>query len=267
MLERFRRAKTAEIAALTALFAKEALPPPFAGSRPSFTASLKTKAPLAVIAEYKRASPSKGDINLVATPEQAARTYAAAGAGALSVLTEREYFKGDIRFLERMAAPGLPLLRKDFILHPLQVDQTAASPASALLLIVRMLDDPMLRTLLLRCRELGLEAVVEVCDGEDLQRAHAAQASIIQVNNRDLDTLRVDLDLSRRLAACKRSGEFWITASGISCREDLTGLLNLGFDAALVGSSLMEGTDPGQGLTALLRGESPLSKQKRKSDV
>jgi len=267
MLERFRHAKKAEIAALAALSAKGRMPPPFAGSRPSFTASLKTRVPLAVIAEYKRASPSKGDINLTATPEQAARAYAEAGAGALSVLTEREYFKGDIGFLERMTAPGLPLLRKDFILHPFQVDQTAAGPASAVLLIVRMLDDHMLRTLLFRCRELDLEAVVEVCDGDDLQRAHAAEASIIQVNNRDLDTLRVDLDISRRLAACKRNGEFWITASGISCREDLTGLLNLGFDAVLVGSFLMEGGDPGQGLATLLRGASPLSTQKRKSDV
>jgi len=267
MLERFRRAKKAEITALAALSAKGTMPPPFTGSRPSFAASLKTRAPLAVIAEYKRASPSKGDINLAATPEQAARAYAAAGAGAISVLTEREYFKGDIGFLERMTAPGLPLLRKDFILHPLQVEQTAAVPASALLLIVRMLDDPMLRNLLRRCRELGLEAVAEVCDGDDLQRAQAAEASIIQVNNRDLDSLRVDLGLSRRLAACKRNGEFWITASGISCREDLTGLLNLGFDAALVGSSLMEGGDLGQKLTVLLRGTSPLSKQKRESDV
>lgn len=267
MLEHFRRAKQAEIAALAALSAQGNMPPPFAGSRPFFTASLKARAPLAVIAEYKRASPSKGDINLAATPEQAANAYAAAGAGAISVLTEREYFKGDIRFLERMGAPGLPLLRKDFILHPLQVDQTAAGPASAILLIVRMLDDPMLRSLLFRCRELNLEAVVEVCDDEDLQRAHAAQASIIQVNNRDLDTLRVDLNLSRRLAACKRNNEFWITASGISCREDLTGLLNLGFDAALVGSSLMEEDDPGQGLAVLLRGESSLSGRKRKSHV
>ena len=267
MLERFRRAKRAEIAALAALAAKGAMPRPFAGSRPSFTASLKTKAPLAVIAEYKRASPSKGDINLAVTPEQAAQAYAAAGAGALSVLTEREYFKGDIRFLERMAEPGLPLLRKDFILHPLQADQTAASPASAILLIVRMLDDPMLRALLFRCRELGLEAVVEVCDGGDLQRAHAADASIIQVDNRNLDTLRVNLEASRRLVGYKRNGEFWITASGISCREDLTGLLNLGFDAALAGSSLMKGGDPGQGLAVLLRGASPFSHQKRKSDV
>ena len=259
MLERFRRAKEVEISALTALSVTGGMPRPFVGPRPSFTAPLKARAPLAVIAEYKRASPAKGDINLAATPEQAAQAYAAAGAGAVSVLTEREYFKGDIAFLERMTGSGLPLLRKDFILHPLQLDQTAASPASAVLLIVRMLDDPMLQTLLRRCRELGLEAVVEVFDREDLQRAQSMKAAIIQVNNRNLDTLHVDLDVSRRLVEFKRSNEFWITASGISCREELTGLLKLDFDAALVGSVLMESGDPGQGLALLLQGESLFS--------
>ena len=255
MLEGFRRAQKAEIAALEALAARGAMPLPFAGPRPPFVASLKNKAPLAIIAEYKRASPSKGDINLDATPEQAAKAYAAAGAGALSVLTERAYFKGDLGFLERMTAPGLPLLRKDFILHPLQVDQTAAGPASAILLIVRMVDDAVLKSLLLRCREAGLEAVVEVCDSHELRRAQEVEASIIQVNNRDLDTRRVDMDVSRRLVAHKRKGEFWITASGINSREVLTELLSRGFDAALIGTALMAGGDPGRELAALLRGE------------
>jgi indole-3-glycerol phosphate synthase len=258
VLEQFRRAKAAELAELARLSAKGAMPPLFSGVRPSFTASLRARAPLAVIAEYKRASPSRGAINLAVSPEQAARAYAAAGAGAISALTERECFKGDITFLERMTGPGLPLLRKDFILHPLQADQTAATPASAMLIIVRLLDDSMLRAVMFRCRELGLEAVVEVFDAEELRRARAVDASVIQVNNRDLDGMRVDLDVSRRLAAFRRGGEFWIAASGISCREDLTGLLGLGFDAALVGSALMAGDDPGQALAALLRGESRL---------
>jgi len=166
-----------------------------------------------------------------------------------------------------MAGPGLPLLRKDFILHPLQVDQTAATPASAMLIIVRMLDDPMLRAVLSRCRDVGLEAVVEVCDEDDLRRARAADASIIQVNNRDLAGMRVDLGVSRRLAAGRRSGEFWITASGISCREELTGLLQLGFDAALVGSALMGGDDPGQALALLLREESPVPETQGAADA
>jgi len=267
MLERFRRAKEAEIVALAALSAQGRMPRPFAGPRPSFTASLRDRAPLSIIAEYKRASPSRGDINLAVTPEQAAKAYAAAGAGAVSVLTDQEYFKGNMSFLERMTGPGLPLLRKDFILHPLQVDQTAATPASAILLIVRMLDDAGLRKLLLRCRELGLEAVAEVCDENDLQRARAADASIIQVNNRDLAAMHVDLGVSRRLAAFRQGGEFWITASGISRREELTELLGRGFDAALVGSALMEGNDLGQSLAGLLRAQDPLAETRGAPDA
>ena len=253
MLERFRIAKSAEVASLVELAAKGAMPRTFTGSRPSFTGALRGKSPLAVIAEYKRASPSKGNINLAAGPEQVAAAYARAGAGAISVLTEQTYFKGDMAYLDAMTGPGLPLLRKDFIVHPLQVDQTAASPASAMLLIVRMLDDSMLRALLFRCLDMGIEPVVEVFDEADLRRAKAVGAQIIQVNNRDLDTLDVDLALSKRLAAYKSEGEFWITASGIATHNELVSLLNMGFDAALVGSSLMQGTDPGQGLAALLR--------------
>lgn len=253
MLERFRLAKSGEVARLADLAAKGDLPRPFSGPRPSFCAALAARSPLAVIAEYKRASPSKGDINLAASPEEVAFAYARAGAGAISVLTEQEYFKGGMVYLERMTGPGLPLLRKDFIIHPLQVDQTAASPASAMLLIVRMLDDAMLRALLFRCLDLGLEPVVEVFDETDLSRAKAVGAAIIQVNNRDLDTLRVDMSLSRRLVARKGRGEFWITASGIAARHELVSLLDMGFDAALIGSSLMRETDPGQGLVALLQ--------------
>ncbi len=256
MLDRFRQAKTSEIAALQQLAMQGDIPLPFDGERPSFIGALQAKAPLAVIAEYKRASPSRGDINLGVMPEQAAESYAKAGAGALSVLTEREYFKGDTAFLERMAGAGLPLLRKDFILHPLQVVETAATPASAVLLIARMLDDAMLRALIFRCQDLGLEPVTEVFDETDLARARDAGAPVIQVNNRDLDTLTVDLALSRRLAAFKQPGEFWITASGITGREELEDLLALGFDAALIGSSLMDKDDPGAGLAALLHGGS-----------
>jgi indole-3-glycerol phosphate synthase len=255
VLERFRRAKAAELAALEKLAAGRGMPAPFAGPRPSFSAALRAKAPPGIIAEYKRASPSRGDINLALSPERAAEIYAAAGAGALSVLTEETYFKGDMEYLRRMSGPGLPLLRKDFILHPLQVERTAASPASALLLIVRMLDTPLLRDLVDGSRNFGLEAVAEVFDERDLSRAREAGASLIQVNNRDLDTLRVDCSLSRRLAAFKREGEFWISASGIDSAEKLESLRSFGFDAALVGGFLMRDADPGRALAALLRGK------------
>ncbi|MDR2050818.1 MAG: indole-3-glycerol-phosphate synthase [Deltaproteobacteria bacterium] len=255
MLERFRAAKAEEVAALKELSARGALPPPYRGPRPSFLASLRKKAPRAVIAEYKRASPSRGDINLGPEPEEVALAYAGAGAGAISVLTEEKWFKGHISYLERMAAPGLPLLRKDFILHPLQVLQTAAGPASALLLIARLFADAApLRALLRLCLDSGLEAVTEVFAPEELSLARAAGASVIQVNNRDLDALQLDLSHSERLAPHKKPGEFWITASGIGNAAQLDRLLALGFDAALVGGALMQGADPGKSLAALLSG-------------
>ena len=256
MLEKFRKAKAAEVAALEELAGQGRLPRPHARALPGFCAGLKKAGKRPVIAEYKRASHAQGDINLALIPEQAALAYARAGAGALSVLTEEHWFKGSLSFLERMAGPGLPLLRKDFIIHPLQVAQTAATPASAILVIVRMLDDGLLDAVIGKSRDLGLEPVVEVFDAEDLRRAHKAGADIIQVNNRDLDTLRVDLDNSRRLVGKKRGGDFWISASGIETPAQLDGLLGLGFDAALVGSALMKadrpGSGPGENLAALL---------------
>lgn len=252
MLERFAKAKAGEIAALREREKAGAMPLPKPGARPGFAASLKAAPGAAVIAEYKRASPSRGDINLSLPPQTVAAAYAGAGARAISVLTEETYFKGNLACLEAMAGAGLPLLRKDFILDPLQIDATAATDASAVLIIVRMVNAPALRELLDRCRLRGLEAVVEIFDEPDLERARAAGASIIQVNNRDLDTLAVDMRVSERLIRRKSTGETWISASGVRTREELTRLLDCGFDAALVGTFLMEGADPGAGLAALL---------------
>ncbi len=240
---------------LEALRAAGKMPEPYSGNRPSFTASLQSGHRAPVIAEYKRASPSRGDLNLVTSPAEAAAAYAEAGAGAISVLTEGDYFKGELAFLEQAATAGLPLLRKDFIMHPLQVAQTAATPASALLLIVRMLDAAGLRDLLEKCRDCGLEAVTEVFTSAELAAARKAGATIIQVNNRDLDRLEVDLGVSEKLISEKAAGEFWISASGIETPEQLEHLLASGYDAALVGSSLMRGGDPGSALRRLLRKE------------
>lgn len=257
VLERFRRAKAHEIAALEDLVAHGALPSPLPNYRPPFVETLRARrsSPLTVIAEYKRASPSEGDINPGAKPEEVAAAYARAGAGAISVLTEREYFKGDLSYLERMAGPGLPILRKDFIFHPLQVEQSAATPASAVLIIARMLTDTVLGELICLCVKLGLAPVVEVFNTQDLRRARASGASVIQVNNRDLQTMRVDMDTSRRLIASRELEEFWITASGMRSHGDLLAAAGLGFDAALIGSSLMRGNDPGAALAVLLRAD------------
>ncbi len=260
MLERFRAAQAPAVERLLELEKQGRLPEPLPGPRPSLAEALAVKGPGAVIAEYKRASPSRGDINLDLEPEQAAREYAAAGAAAFSVLTEQVWFKGHISYLERMAGAGLPLLRKDFLIHPLQVRETAATPASALLLIVRMLDDGTLRTMLADAYAAGLEAVLEVFDAADLDRARealdrtGAAPAVIQVNNRDLDTLKVDAQTSRTLIAGKRPGEIWISASGAATAEDVAERAALGFEGVLIGTALMAGPDPKGTLVRLAAG-------------
>lgn len=268
MLDKFRKAQQQCVARLQALDQAGAMPAPYAGRRPHFSRALLGAAQgreqgqeqgCAVIAEYKRASPSRGDINLAQKPEETAALYAAGGAAAISVLTEEAYFKGSLAYLARMTGPGLPLLRKDFLIDPLQIAESAAGPASALLLIVRMLDDALLPHMLRKTYEYGLEAVVEVFDESDLARAKnafaavgdAVGAPIIQVNNRDLDTLRVSDGPSRTLIRAKAAGEVWISASGIDSREQVLDRAALGFDAVLVGSSLMQGATPGNALARL----------------
>ncbi len=260
-LERFRRAKQTEIAALEQAAAQGGLPAPLTGARPDFRAALRrpaTGAPAAVIAEYKRASPSRGTIATGITPEDAAAQYAAAGASCLSVLTEETYFRGRLEFLSRMTAPGLPLLRKDFLFHSLQIVMTAATPASALLLIVRLTPDVrVLRDLREQAEAHGLHAVVEVFDAADLTLARDSGARIIQVNARNLETLAVDRGVCLRLAEQHRAtqggaDECWIAASGMDSAEHLRDAADAGYDAVLVGTALMAGGQPGAALRRLL---------------
>ena len=252
MLERFRAAKKQECLKLADLKSKGRMPAPLEIERPSFGAVLKGEG-LAAIAEYKRASPSKGNIELGLDPENVAQSYAGAGAAALSVLTESVYFKGDLAYLERMQGAELPMLRKDFLFDPLQIERTAATPASALLLIVRMFDDVApLKELIDMTNSYGLEAVVEVFDGRELEYAREAGARIIQVNNRNLDTLKTDLAISERLVQDRSNTEVWIAASGISKPEHIRKMDELGFDAVLIGTALMQGGRPEETLRSLL---------------
>jgi len=259
MLKKFRVAKQMEISSLIMLEQNGRIPPPITTPRPGFAKALLDSEEIAIIAEYKRASPSRGVINTGVTPAEAALAYAKANANALSILTEEQYFQGDLKYLFEMRGRSfagglehnLPLLRKDFIIHPLQVQMSAATPASAILLIVRMLEDNELGHLMSLACSHGLECVVEVFDQEDLERAQKAGAAIIQVNNRDLDTLEVDIKRSLNLSPRKRHGEIWISASGIEKKADLEFLNNAGFDAALIGSSLMESENPGKELMKL----------------
>lgn len=262
-LERFIEAKQEEIAALERM--KEA-PRPWQGTRPSFCSALERGGvgPLAVVAEYKRASPSRGVICESLEPEEVAMQYAHAGASAISVLTEERYFHGSLAYLSRMAGAmagaglSVPMLRKDFVFHPLQVAATLATPASAVLLIVRLTPEVrLLRDLREAAEAGGLDAVVEVFDERDLALARESGARIIQVNARDLVTLHVDRQACLALVEnCPpEAGELWIAASGMSRRADLEKAADCGFRAALMGSALMEGGCPGKTLGALLRGE------------
>ena len=251
-LERFVTAKQAEVQELERLMQDDAafVPGgalcPWDGIRPSFREALERRgdAPMAVIAEFKKASPSRGVICAGLEPEDVARQYAECGANAVSILTEETYFQGDISYLSRAskAVPAMPLLRKDFIFHPAQVTATLATPASAMLLIVRLTPDAsQLRALRKQAEAGGVEAVVEVFDEADLILARESGARIIQVNARDLATLKVDreacLDLIHKCPP--RCGELWIAASGMACRADLEAAARAGFHAALVGSALI----------------------------
>ncbi len=278
-LTRFYQAKQAEIAALEGIDFEALAPWPL--PRPSFLQALENGRGgiLPVIAEYKRASPSRGTICESLEPEEAAREYVENGASALSVLTEERYFRGRLSFIRRIAAmmeaertlettghkgahskvllPPVPILRKDFLFHPAQVAATLATPASALLLIVRLTPDArVLRDLREQAERGGVQAVVEVFDARDLALARESGARIVQVNARDLETLKVDKEACLRFIESlpPQGGERWIAASGISCRKDLEAAAKAGYHAALVGSALMEHGTPGADLRRLLTG-------------
>ncbi|MUM78636.1 indole-3-glycerol-phosphate synthase [Pseudodesulfovibrio sp. F-1] len=252
MLDKFRQAKQKEIESLRKDFMEGRVPAVYQNGRPSFTEAIRAKGPGAVIAEFKPSSPSQGVIREHANPLDFADIYAANGAAAISVLTEHVYFGGHPDYLFMMKGPGLPLLRKDFIFDPLQVAMTASSPASAVLLIARMFASAAeLKQLVDLARMPGLAPVVEIFDQADLDTARQAGADIIQVNNRDLDTLTTTLNQSRSFIRQKRDGELWISASGVSTRAQVEEMAALGFDAVLIGTSLMRADDPGRLLAEL----------------
>lgn len=253
MLEKFRLAKEAEINALKKLQDQGHTHQPWILPRPPLRPALVHPKSHGIIAEFKRASPSQGDINVDISPLDACLGYARAGASALSILTESRYFKGELNFLVEVAQLGLPLLRKDFIIHPLQVLATRATPASAILLIVRMFPNQKeLDQIHGLCLDLDLEPVVEIFDHHDLDRAKEIGARIIQVNHRDLDTLQTDLNRSLELVQHKEAGEIWIGASGISTLAQVQTLKRAGLDALLLGTALMHSHDPGQSLAKLI---------------
>ncbi len=211
---------------------------------------------LSVIAEVKRRSPSRGVLAAALDPVDRAGRYVAGGAAAISVLTEPEHFDGsdeDLRAV-RDAVP-VPVLRKDFTLDPVQVWEARAIGADAVLLILAILEDRAASELLAVSAEVGLDVLVEVHTEEEAHRAMALGASIVGVNNRDLATFEVDLATSERLAPILDGASVRVAESGVHTGEDAARLRNAGYDAVLVGESLVRSADPA-GLLRELRGVS-----------
>lgn len=211
-----------------------------------------------LIAEVKAKSPSKGVLIAPFEPETIAADYLAAGADAISVLTDEAFFGGGldhlwvVKGLAAVAEPPRPVLRKDFLLDRYQVAEARAAGADAILLIVAMLDDAALRDLHAAARDYGMAALVEVHDERELARAIAAGASLIGVNNRDLHTFKVDLAVTERLAKLAPAGTIVVGESGIFTAADVLRLAEAGVDAILVGESLVKAADRGAAIRALL---------------
>ena len=223
-----------------------------ASARRPFAAALE-RAGRAIIAEMKQASPSAGLLQPDYRPAEIARAYEAAGARALSVLTDGPYFRGSLNHLqEARQATGLPVLRKDFLVDPYQVVESAAAGADAVLLIVAVLDAGALRELLRRATELGLDTLVEVHTEEEADRAAALGAKLIGVNNRNLSTLAVDVETSLRLRSRLPADAITVSESGLRSREDLDRLEAAGYRAFLIGERLLTAPEPGTALRALL---------------
>jgi indole-3-glycerol phosphate synthase len=209
-----------------------------------------------LIAEVKKASPSRGLLRADFDPVRLATTYRESGAAAVSVLTDQKHFQGSLDHLHdiRDALPdGPPLLRKDFIFDEYQLFEARRNGADAVLLITAILESSALRELIQACSALYLDALVEVHDERELSRAVAADASIIGINNRDLRTFEIELATSERLAPLAPSGATVVAESGIFTREDVRRLGKCGVDAVLIGEALVTASDPAAKIRELLK--------------
>lgn len=200
---------------------------------------------LSVIAEFKRRSPSAGEISATAAVAEQVGAYERGGAAALSVLTDEQHFGGSLDDLRAARAScDLPILRKDFIVDPYQLIEAAVNGADAVLLIVRALEDSELREMYEGARGLDLDCLVEVHDGDELERALKLDADVIGINNRNLDEGVVDIATTYELMPDVPAGKTVVAESGISSRAELEELERVGVDAVLIGSALMTSADP-----------------------
>src|SRR5918995_3911840 len=206
---------------------------------------------IALIAEVKRASPSKGDLREDLNPRELAAAYRSGGASAISVLTEPDRFRGSMEDLGAVREAGLPVLRKDFIIDPFQVFESRAWGADALLLIVRALGDEM-GSLYRSAVLLGLDVLVGGFDESDLERALALDPELIGINHRDLTTFEVDPDRTAKLAPLIPDGCTIVALSGVEEHAEVEALRSAGADAVLVGESLVRAPDPAAKIAELL---------------
>ena len=227
----------------------EATPAP-----PDFLSAMKAgcKDDIGIIAEMKKASPSKGVINPDLDPEKVAQIYTKGGAKAISVLTESHYFKGSVSDLEIVCCnTPLPVLRKDFILSSYQIFEAKRAGASTILLITTMLSPNQLTDYIELCREIHMEPLVEVMSEYEFETAYACGAKVVDINNRNLQTLKTDLGVSKRISAIIPDDIIPVEASGIKSHEDIQNGLEHGIYNFLVGESIVRSTDPVQFIHAL----------------
>ncbi len=244
ILQAIVAAKRGEIAGLRPLRARIERDAGRARSTRDFRGAL-IRDRVAVIAEVKRRSPGAGEIRPGLLPAEWARTYGSAGAAALSVLTDRPFFGGSMTDLRAVrGAVDLPILRKDFILDPLQILQARAGGADAVLLIVRILDDSSLKRLRQEAEGLGMDALVEVHGPGELERALSSGASLIGINNRDLSTFQTDLAVTEGMLDALPAEAVVVSESGISTGDDVARLGASGVHAVLVGEALLREDDP-----------------------
>jgi indole-3-glycerol phosphate synthase len=206
--------------------------------------------PMAVIAEIKRRSPSKGDLAMELDPRKLAAAYRDGGAAAISVLTEPDHFAGSLDDLAGAREAGLPVLRKDFLIDPWQILESRAEGADCVLVIVRIVDDR-LKELVTLSRSLGMDTLVEVYDENDVERAMDVGADIVGINHRDLSTFEVDVNRTAKLTPMLPSDVLVVALSGVTGRDQVEALAAAGARAVLVGESIVAAPDPAAALRSL----------------
>lgn len=244
MLDKFIMAKQKEIEHLKKLDRNGLFPEPYKEEKKRFKDALSIKK--GIIAEYKRGSPSLGIINDKLSVKECVFGYEESGAIGVSVLTEEKYFFSSVEFLNKLNGIKIPVLRKDFIIDTLQIRYTAATCASGILIIVKLFKQKYkgLMRLIEYSKIMNLDPIVEINNLNELHIARDCGAEFILVNNRDLDTLNIDLNTSKELIKHKKDNEIWISASGLSKIEDIKDMLFIGYDACLIGTYLMKQPDP-----------------------